>query len=142
VDPDASAGAGVESEGERMSEEGDPYADLKKLVAIVPRPAEVKVSVSKKERKRRQQFVMVPWVWVERLTRARHASTHMVAYLVLHLHWKRGGQPFSLANSEGEPVGITRWQKWAGLRELEQLGLVRLVRRNRKSPEITVITQP
>src|SRR5262249_4206672 len=118
------------------------HAELKSLVQVVQRPSGVRVGLSEKERKRHKQFVKMPWVWVERLVGARHASTHMVAYLVLHLHWKRNGQSFTLPNTEGQTIGISRWGKWTGLRELERLGLVRLVRRDRKSPVVTVVLQP
>jgi hypothetical protein len=102
--------------------------------AIKERPAVVPGKIQK----RRQQFVKVHWTWVERLMTARHAATLKVALFVLHQNWRGGGKPFTLSNSAVE--NISRWQKWRALQELEQLGLIVIERRKRKTPRVTVIT--
>jgi hypothetical protein len=95
--------------------------------------------VPEKVRKRRQQFVRVPWMWIERLANARHIATYRVALHVLYRHWKCGGVPFTLSNTAMVAEGVTRWRKWEALRELEQLGLITVERRARRSPRVTVI---
>jgi hypothetical protein len=116
----------------------DPYADLKRhaltpqQILTLGRP----VSVSRKTRRRREQFVMVPWTWVERLARARFTATYRVALHALHEHWRNGGKPFTLSNSAVK--GVERRAKWRALRELEQFGLVTIERRKRKTPLIAV----
>jgi hypothetical protein len=99
------------------------------MLAIVPR----------KIQKRRQQFVMVPWTWIERLVKARYIATYRVALHVLYQHWKRNGQPFTLANGAMVKEGVSRQRKWEALDELEQLGLITIERRRRKTPQITVL---
>ena len=94
---------------------------------------------SKLER-RRAQFIKVPWVWYEQLVKARYSSTYQIALYVLYLHWKRNGQPFALPNGGLKMLGISRWRKWRGLRELESLALVQIERRPRRAPLITVTT--
>jgi hypothetical protein len=121
--------------------DGDPHADLKRH-ALTPeqlwgRP----VGVSRKTRKRREQFVMVPWTWVERLAKARFTATYRVTLHVLYRHWKGGGEPFTLSNGAVAMEGVGRRAKWRGLRELEQLGLITIERRKRKSPRIAVTVQ-
>jgi hypothetical protein len=116
----------------------DPYADLKQH-ALSPEMILERRIEPPKMRRRRQQFVKVPWTWVERLAKARHASTLQVAHCVLYLHWHGGSDQFPLANGMLPEHGIDRWRKWRGLRELEELGLIAVERRGRKSPLITII---
>jgi hypothetical protein len=117
----------------------DPHADLKRhrltpeLILALGRP----VSVSRKIRKRREQFVMVPWTWIERLAKARFTATYRVALHVLYRHWKGGG-PFTLSNGAVAMEGVERRAKWRALQELEQFGLITIERRRRKSPRIAV----
>ena len=90
-------------------------------------------------RKRRGHFVRVPMAWVEKLVEARHIATYRLALHVLYRHWKGGGQPFTLSNGMVAVEGVSRWQKWRALKELERLGLVTVERRDRKSPRVEVI---
>lgn len=95
-----------------------------------------------KIQKRRNQFIKVPWIWYERLLKARRASTYQVGLYVLYLQWKSGGQPFALANGGLASLGVSRWRKWRALHELECLGLIQVERRPRRSPVISVLPAP
>jgi hypothetical protein len=95
--------------------------------------------VPRKIQKRREHFVKVPGIWVERLTEARYIATYRVALHLLYQHWKMGGQPILLANGILRMEGVTRGTKWRALRELEQFGLIVIDRRPRKSPLVMVI---
>jgi hypothetical protein len=95
--------------------------------------------VPRKIQRRREHFVKVPGIWVERLAEARYIATYRVALHLLYLKWKQGGRTVSLANGLLHMDGVSRWAKWRALRELEQLGLINLECRPRKSPVITVI---
>jgi hypothetical protein len=92
-------------------------------------------------RRRRNLFIKVPDFWVDRLLTAKHAATLKLA---LHLLTKRfeswtKDKQFTLANGVlEEKFGISRWVKWRALAELEQLGLIWIERRRRRSPLITV----
>jgi hypothetical protein len=116
----------------------DPYADLKQH-RLTPETLAKLAGVPRKIRKRREHFVQFPWPWVERLAKARYIATYRVALHVLYRHWKAGGEPFTLSNSMVATEGVARGTKWRALRELEQLGLIAIERRKRKSPRITVI---
>jgi hypothetical protein len=115
----------------------DPYTDLKQYAL---RPGEIigRRIEPEKVRKRREQFVRVPWTWIEQLAKARYIATYRLALHLLYRHWKSGGQPFTLSNGAVAEEGVTRRTKWRALCELEQLGLVTIERRKRKSPRITV----
>jgi hypothetical protein len=93
--------------------------------------------VLQKTQKRQQQFVKVPCVWMERLEGARYVATYRVAWHVLFRNWQSNGKPFTLSN--GAVKGVSRWQKWRALQELERLGLVTVERRKRKTPLICCI---
>jgi hypothetical protein len=117
--------------------ENDPYADLKQH-RMTPEAASKLAFVPRKIQKQRQHFVKVPWTWIERLAGARYTATYRVALHILYRHWKTG-QPFVLSNGMLSMEGVERRAKWRGLQELEQLGLVAIERRQRKSPLITVL---
>ena len=113
--------------------------DLERLRLPYELIAEQKVSVSKKERKRRKGFTIGPGWWQERLTKAQNISTYRVALHILRRHWEGGGEPFTLSNGAMALENVSRWRKWRGLEELEQLGLIAVERRERRSPRVTVL---
>jgi hypothetical protein len=121
-----------------MTEETDPYADLKRH-RMTPEILATLAVIPRKIQKRRQQFVKVPWPWIERLAKVRRAATCLVALYVLYRHWKSGGLPVTLSNIALEDLRVDRRQKWRALRELEQLGLVTVERRKRQSPRVTAL---
>jgi hypothetical protein len=95
--------------------------------------------VPKKIRQRRQQFVKVPWTWLERLAQSRSANTYRVAVTLLYLHWKGNGEPTKLANGMLAMDGVSRYAKRRALIELERFELITIKRRQRRSPIVTLI---
>jgi hypothetical protein len=116
--------------------------DLTKI-ALTPAQIETQwASTPRKIAKRRERFVKVPGIWVERLAHTRHVVTYRLALHILYRHWEVGGKPFTLSNVVVAIEGISRWQKWRALTELERLGLITVERRKRRAPSITVIVTP
>jgi hypothetical protein len=95
-----------------------------------------------KPKKWRRQFVKFPWSWVDRLRDARHISTYRVAFHLVYEHWRNGGRAIALANAVMEEEGVERRAKWRALRELETLGLIKVEKRSRKAPLITLLIDP
>jgi hypothetical protein len=126
-----------------MKDDSDDLYDLNKLRLD---PAKFAAPyVPAKIRKRREQFVMMPMWWVEKLGEPPLATgaTHLVAIYILHLDWKHHGKPFKLPNGMLGYDGISRYSKWRALPDLERRGLITVERRPRKSPIIRVrLTQP
>jgi hypothetical protein len=118
--------------------EDDPF-DLERLTLSAEMVRQHRATVPRKIQRRRHHFIRFPWTWADKLTKARHISTYRVALHLLYQHWKTGGGPIQLANGSLATEGVERRQKWRALRELEQLGLIAVKRRPRKSPQITVI---
>ena len=127
-----------------MKNEDDPF-DLANLrltpeaVAAMSRAATAKQARAQPKRQR-QQFVMVPWVWVESLKEARHVATYRLALFVLYQHWKTN-KPVLASNVALKALGVPRRSKYRAIRELERLGLIRVEWRRRRSPVITVPTK-
>jgi hypothetical protein len=116
---------------------GEPF-DLTKLRVD---PAKVP-HVPAKIRKRREQFVMLPMWWYEKLANpVAHGRTCLVAWHLLHLHWKNRSKPFKLPNGTLRYDGINRFAKWRALRDLESRGLIKIECRQRQSPTIHVQTE-
>lgn len=112
----------------------DPF-DLEALIVDPTDPTLIvkRAAVPAKVRKRREQFIIVPMVWFEKLAGATN-QTHRVALYLLHLHWKNHSKPFKLPNGMLQIDGISRYSKWRALVELEQRGLISVERRPGKSP--------
>ena len=128
------------NEHSRMHNDGDDIWDKLRID-----PAKLAAPhVPAKIRKRREQFVMVPMWWIERLGKAPTATgtTHLVAIYILHLHWKHYGKPFKLPNGMLKYDGISRRSKWRALPDLERRGLIVVERRTRKSPIIRALVVP
>jgi len=115
----------------------DPYAELKRHRLTPEMLADLAV-VPQKIPKRRQQFVMVPWRWIDRLATTSSANTYRVALHLLHQHWKNNGRPFLLPNRLLGMEGVTRHSKWRALTKLERLGLISVEKRPDRSPRVTV----
>jgi hypothetical protein len=94
--------------------------------------------VPRKIQKRREQFVMVPWRWLDLLATTSSANTYRVVMHLLYEHWRRNGQSFPLPNGMLRLGGVTRQAKWRALVELERLGLVSVEKRPNRSPKVTV----
>jgi hypothetical protein len=115
-----------------MSDDNDPFIGLEipddqiaAHLAVTPR----------KIAKRREQFTMFPETWVERLADARHIATYRVALELLHLHWRRKGEPVELPNGWlSNHRGVSKDQKARALGELERRRLITVERRGRRTP--------
>jgi hypothetical protein len=117
----------------------DPFDDLSQL-RIAPDGITVERRVARPARrikKRRENFVMKPWPWVEKLTGAP-GKTHTVADHLLHLDWRNHHKPFELPNGMLKIDGISRASKWRALADLERRGLISIERRPRQSPIVRV----
>jgi hypothetical protein len=119
-----------------MHHEEDPF-DLERLRMPIPERVVLDSIAATKRRRWRQQFTTVPNSWVEDLRKARYIGTYRVALYLLHQHWKNREQPIPVSTVVLATLGVTRWQKWRALGELECLGLVKVVRRPRKAPLVT-----
>jgi hypothetical protein len=115
----------------------DDLFDLEKL--RLPEALMVEGTAAAKARRRRQQFVKFPCSWVERLQAARHIGSYRLALHLLHRHWKADGKPVRASNVAVAWVGLSRGEKARALEELERLGLIRVERRPRQAPLVTVL---
>ena len=115
--------------------------DLKSLELPPELVAKGKKASATKPKKRRQHFVRVPWMWMEKLIGCR-GQTLRVAFVVLYLDWKAKGRPVKLANKLPQMVGVSRRAKWRALNDLESIGLISVERRAKKSPIVQVQHEP
>jgi hypothetical protein len=92
----------------------------------------------RKIQKRRKQFIMMPWLWLEKLQGA-HGQTYRVALILLYLHWKGRGAPIKLANGMLQIDGVPRTTKKRALVDLERRGLIAVDRRPRRTPIVSAL---
>jgi hypothetical protein len=100
---------------------------------------EVRAIVPRKIRRRREHFIQVPGIWKERLTKVRYISTYRVALHILMRDFETRGKPFTLSNGALALENVSRWEKPRALSELEEVGLIVIERRNRKTPRLTAL---
>jgi hypothetical protein len=97
----------------------------------------VEASVAKPKRSKRE-FVQITRDQFSRLTKATNIASWKIFHHLLFLNWKFPGKTIRLANGALEQIGVTRFAKCRALPELKRLGLIKLRKRPRKSPEIVV----
>jgi diketogulonate reductase-like aldo/keto reductase len=107
-----------------MTEDADNPFDLEQF--RLPEKVVAEGLVADKRRRRQQQFVKFPNSWAEALRGARRVGTYRIALYLLHQRWKNGECPITLSNVALEWLGVTRWEKWRALAELEQAGLIKV----------------
>jgi hypothetical protein len=90
-------------------------------------------------KKRREQFVMVPLWWAAQAAAATRTRRAYVWIWLLRLSWEHKSTSFPLPNDRLERAGINRKSKWIVLTQLEAAGLIKIERRGRKSPIITLL---
>lgn len=112
--------------------EDDPF-DLERLRV---NPADLQRRPKRKKWQR--HYALFPWKWYEQMRAVNRGCTYRLALLLLYEDWRTGGRSIVLPNVGLEQEGLTRRSKWRALLELEQLGLVEVERRPRKSPRITL----
>jgi hypothetical protein len=106
------------------------HVNLEAIQSLVRKPTKIE--------KRRHQFVRVPWPWIEALA-GLSGQTYRVALLLLHQHWKNGGQPIKVANAMLKIDAVPAETKRKALLRLEARGLVTVERRPRRSPIVTLL---
>jgi hypothetical protein len=115
----------------------------RKLAAELVKPILAKLAMpaapTAKRNRHKDQFIIVPMAWKDRLKDAVHASTFKLAHHLLYEDWKTEGAPIRLSNTALAKAGITRWAKWRALGELEKLGLVVVERKAGRSPVAKVV---
>jgi hypothetical protein len=118
----------------------DPF-DLDAL-RIDPRDPTLASAAKARKKKWRRRFIKFPWTWADRLKATNRGSTYRVALHLVYEHWRSGSRAIELANMALAEVGVKRRAKWRALRELEQLGLIKVEARSRKSPLVTLLVDP
>jgi hypothetical protein len=90
-------------------------------------------------RKWKRQFIRFPWAWMDALKATDRSQTYRLALLLVYEHWRAGGRAIVLSNVALKAEGISARSKSNALRELERLGLIKVQRRRRQAPRVTLL---
>jgi hypothetical protein len=93
----------------------------------------------KPKNKRPRVFVLVTQCQRERLLKAKRITTYHVFLYLLELSFRARSKTVRLSNDAMAKFNIGRMGKYRALDELEDLGIVRLKKRGRNSPEVTIL---
>jgi hypothetical protein len=91
-----------------------------------------------KPKRLKREFVQITRDQFSRLTKATNIASWKIFLYLLFLNWKSPGKTIRLANDALSQIRVTRFAKCRALPELKRLGLIKLRKRPRKSPEIIV----
>jgi hypothetical protein len=91
-----------------------------------------------KPKRRKRDFAQITRDQFYRLTKTTNAASWKIFLHLLFLNWQNPGRTIRLANGALKQIGVTRYAKCRALPELKKLGLIKLRKRPRKSPEIIV----
>jgi hypothetical protein len=92
-----------------------------------------------KPQTKKDTFVKVPLWWIEQATRATRTPQAFVAIWLLHLAWQSKSMEFTLPNDRLAKHGADKRAKRRALANLEKAGLIKVERRNRKPPKVTLV---
>ena len=96
-------------------------------------------SVKALEARKHQQFVKVPLQWAADVAKATGTRGAMVWILLLHMAWKTKSTTFSLSNVMLARYGVSREMKRRVLERLEASGLIKIERRRKRNPIVTLL---
>jgi hypothetical protein len=94
------------------------------------------------KRRRRQDFIITTRGQSDRLDTAHHLATAKVFRHLQFLAFKSRGKPVRLANVALARGDVGRRAKRLALRELEDMGLIRVMRCQHHSPEVVILDLP
>jgi hypothetical protein len=85
------------------------------------------------------RFVKVPLWWAEQASQATRTPKAMVWIWLLHLSWAAHSKTFRLPNERLRARGVSRGVKRRALRDLEEAGLIQVMRERGKSPTVILL---
>jgi hypothetical protein len=118
----------------------DPF-DVKTLRIDPTGPAFAR-SAAAPRKKWKRQFIIFSWAWLARLKTTKSGAACRLALFLTYEHWRTGGRTIRLTNAALVEVGVSRRTKGPALAELERIGLIKVERRPRKSPLVTILIDP
>ena len=92
------------------------------------------------EASKQQQFVKVPLQWAADAAKATGTRGAMVWILLLHMAWKTKSTTFPLSNVILTRYGVSREMKRRVLEKLEASGWIKIERRWKRNPIVTLLT--
>jgi hypothetical protein len=87
-----------------------------------------------------EPFVKVSLWWIAAAAKAARSPATIVFIELLHAAWKTRSLTFPLPNNRLGKLGVSRDVKRRVLQDLERGGLIRIERRSRRSPVVTLIS--
>jgi hypothetical protein len=94
---------------------------------------------AKRTRRRQETFVMLPLEWVAETANAARTPGAVVWILLAYMAWKAKSQTFPLSNVLLVRYGVARETKRRVLIRLEAAGQIKIDRRRKQAPIITIL---
>jgi hypothetical protein len=91
------------------------------------------------KRKKTEPFVKVPLWWIAEAMRLTRTPAALVCIHLLYASWKARSLTFPFPNGRLKKVGVSREIKRRVLHDLEAGGLIKVERRSRKTPIVTLV---
>jgi hypothetical protein len=91
---------------------------------------------------RRKEFAQLPLDWAAETARAAGTPGAMVWVLLDYMAWKTKSTTFPLSNTLLARYGVDRKAKYRVLANLEKAGRIKIQRRNKQAPLVTLLVPP
>jgi hypothetical protein len=95
-----------------------------------------------RESRGKKVFAIVPLNWAADVTKAAGTPSYMVFTILAYLAWKTKSSTFVLSNDYLKRYGVDREAKRRALARLEKAGVIRIDRRGRHAPIVTLLIEP
>jgi hypothetical protein len=98
--------------------------------------------LQKSEANRKEKFTKVPLQWAAEIAKCTGTRRAMVWILLLYMVWRNRSTTFPLSNAILARYGVSREMKRRTLEKLEAAGRIKVERRYKQSPIVTLLLVP
>ena len=95
-----------------------------------------------KGKPKKEAWAQVPLLWAAEMAKRSNSARGMVIILLAYLAWKNNSMTFALSSELTRRYGVTRYAKKRALAALEAAGLIKVDRRRKQTPVITLVLEP
>jgi hypothetical protein len=102
----------------------------------------IKARAEKRRQRRKEAFAVVQLQWAADMAKATETPGALVWILLIYKAWKTKSTVFPLTSDLLRQYGVHRETNRRVLAKLEASGLIKVERRNRQAPTITLLLKP
>ena len=95
-----------------------------------------------KAKAKKEAWAQVPLLWAAEMAKRSNSARGMIIILLAYLAWKTNSTTFALSSEMTRRYGVPRYAKSRALAALEAAGVIKVDRRRKQTPVITLVLEP